>query len=637
MARKRRKSLSEGSSKEEYTQDDAIPQDSSEGNVGKKQRVQEPCIVISDSDGEAAKEENGLQEKRGKLALDRRKTLAKRRIAQMSEEEQLALAVKMSEQEANHVNYSVEEEDELLRKAIEESLHCCGVSEFPERAVEEKIDKETASEHVSAVDPAEELPLSQQSDISSQGVSKSPVVILKRLSQDIVESNSVILSPNRDPFLKTEFPSNRNDFLTMSPLKTLALSPVFPRKSPCRLGLVPRKLFDGTTHSSSNFTEDLDDQCSHCSESSQQDSTPVLSSPPQSISTEEQGTLNRGTGENIAFCSENSNMPETKESATVTHSQDTVQFSNQGHMGAVHYYWGVPFCPKGEDPNSYTQVILCQLEVYQKSLKRAQRQLLNKMTFGEPVQLASSSLRRSERGRGDSQESCSQEESDDVKEESPLPRPAESEGEGAEGSEKSVTPLSSRRKQLFDSPVHSPQVEGNSSASQNEPSPSNSQTPLAKFKPGEDEEPDLVPLCENVVSTNTEGDKSPVVQSDVSLDEAELTICPETQPSPIKEEISQRNESIVLAEIHSIPKTSLLSVPHSDEDASLNLSCPPDVECPLCGQQFSPSQIEMHAAYCDGTSKEDKQEMTVLRPRQKIARSNLAGPSEVLPPPDSGK
>lgn len=57
----------------------------------------------------------------------------------------------------------------------------------------------------------------------------------------------------------------------------------------------------------------------------------------------------------------------------------------QDNGGTVHYYWGIPFCPAGVDPNEYTSVILCQLEVYQKSLKMAQRQLFKKRGFGEPV------------------------------------------------------------------------------------------------------------------------------------------------------------------------------------------------------------------------------------------------------------
>lgn len=83
----------------------------------------------------------------------------------------------------------------------------------------------------------------------------------------------------------------------------------------------------------------------------------------------------------------------------------------------MHYYWGVPFCPRGLHPDSYTQVkircriqpacavvrvhlfilffppsfppvfqvILAQMEVYEKSLKRAQRRLLRKAEWGEAI------------------------------------------------------------------------------------------------------------------------------------------------------------------------------------------------------------------------------------------------------------
>ncbi|KAF3841178.1 hypothetical protein F7725_007040 [Dissostichus mawsoni] len=50
----------------------------------------------------------------------------------------------------------------------------------------------------------------------------------------------------------------------------------------------------------------------------------------------------------------------------------------------VSYYWGVPFCPRGLDPDKYTQVIMAQMEVYEKSLKQAQRFLLRKAEWGGP-------------------------------------------------------------------------------------------------------------------------------------------------------------------------------------------------------------------------------------------------------------
>nr|XP_012293374.1 BRCA1-A complex subunit RAP80 isoform X3 [Aotus nancymaae] len=91
-------------------------------SVKRKRRLEDAFIVISDSDGEEQKEENELQKMKTKQS-NRTKCLAKRKIAQMTEEEQFALALKMSEQEAREVNSQEEEEEELLRKAIAESLN----------------------------------------------------------------------------------------------------------------------------------------------------------------------------------------------------------------------------------------------------------------------------------------------------------------------------------------------------------------------------------------------------------------------------------------------------------------------------------------------------------------------------------
>uniref|UniRef100_A0A8C5UI27 BRCA1-A complex subunit RAP80 n=1 Tax=Malurus cyaneus samueli TaxID=2593467 RepID=A0A8C5UI27_9PASS len=74
-------------------------------NTKKKRTFVDAFIVISDSDGEVS---DGF----GCLHTS----------ATMTEEEQFALALKMSEQEAREVNCQEEEEEELLRKAIAESL-----------------------------------------------------------------------------------------------------------------------------------------------------------------------------------------------------------------------------------------------------------------------------------------------------------------------------------------------------------------------------------------------------------------------------------------------------------------------------------------------------------------------------------
>lgn len=100
-------------------------------------------------------------------------------------------------------------------------------------------------------------------------------------------------------------------------------------------------------------------------------------------------------------------------------SADAKGIQNSG--GTVHYFWGIPFCPAGIDPNQYTKVILCQLEVYQKSLKMAQRQLLKKKGFGEPVLPRPPSLIQNECGQGnqasEKNEGISEDMADEDKEE----------------------------------------------------------------------------------------------------------------------------------------------------------------------------------------------------------------------------
>ncbi|KAK2828043.1 hypothetical protein Q5P01_019077 [Channa striata] len=81
--------------------------------------------------------------------------------------------------------------------------------------------------------------------------------------------------------------------------------------------------------------------------------------------------------------------PTERESQPVS-SQGTVRrpsapFRESAGGPTVYYYWGVPFCPQGLDPDNYTQVILAQMEVYEKSLKQAQRCLLRKAEWGEPI------------------------------------------------------------------------------------------------------------------------------------------------------------------------------------------------------------------------------------------------------------
>lgn len=125
---RRKKKVKEAS--EAPTEDKTEAETSSSGSRKRKRRAEETFIVISDSEGEEPKEENGLQNMKMK-ELRRGRGLAVRKIAQMTEEEQFALALQMSEQEAREVNSQEEEEEALLRKVIAESLNSCQPSDAP--------------------------------------------------------------------------------------------------------------------------------------------------------------------------------------------------------------------------------------------------------------------------------------------------------------------------------------------------------------------------------------------------------------------------------------------------------------------------------------------------------------------------
>ncbi|XP_027265637.1 BRCA1-A complex subunit RAP80 isoform X6 [Cricetulus griseus] len=142
---RRKKKIKEASESQNLEKD---PETTSSVSMKKKRRLEDLLIVISDSDGEEAKEENGLQKMKTKQS-NRSKCLAKRKIAQMSEEEQFALALKMSEQEAREVNSQEEKEEELLRKAIAESLNS-SQGLFVEETSEEVLKSSEEGNSVSA-------------------------------------------------------------------------------------------------------------------------------------------------------------------------------------------------------------------------------------------------------------------------------------------------------------------------------------------------------------------------------------------------------------------------------------------------------------------------------------------------------
>lgn len=254
--------------------------------------------------------------------------------------------------------------------------------------------KETSSsEEDIALDEQRKEHMSQHSQIVEQDSPQNPKVLLKRLSQDIVESPSVILSPNcKDPLLCTEScnaalsQGNCIDFDYMSPSKA-DLSPVFPVKSSYMSKLKPCRLFQDRSPSAVTVSDEIEGL--HCSESTPLDSSSLVQNPNMA-----ELTVDASSSDNVGVCLKGSTMGDKTNNTDVlpTSQSSTSTFANKKqNVSMVHYHWGIPFCPNGEDPNAYTQVILCQLEVFEKSLKKSQRQFLRKTEYGEPIDLAASS------------------------------------------------------------------------------------------------------------------------------------------------------------------------------------------------------------------------------------------------------
>ncbi|NWQ87672.1 UIMC1 protein, partial [Burhinus bistriatus] len=534
-------------------------------NAKKKRSFVDAFIVISDSDGEQeSKEESGLQKKRTKQQLDRTKFAAKRKIAQMTEEEQFALALKMSEQEARQVNCQEEEEEELLRKAIAESLSSCQPS-----------DTSDATPQL----PAEVLGTRGH----SQPAEKEGSEILGGLALCPDTPRSECSSHSQS----TRADGNGQMDVARSPL--VVLSPTFGRVTSGSWRLTPRRLFTSPSSSSEAIGHEPKEQPLPCTGHSV-------------------GEADAGSAPVLWKSWKNEVADSTPELCVLSAVEE--KHKQEEARDTVHYYWGIPFCPKGVDPNQYTKVILCQLEVYQKSLKQAQRQLLHKKEFGNPV-VPSSSLSQNELGKG---EQISRENgvADDTEDGDP-DRQKESE---------SMTWLLSSKRREAESPGHSMEEEKNSTS---DDEPTTSYCQASQVLPAEDVHEDGEPMqiAQSIsVLTPLGSKRSPDIATENSAEE-EISVCPETQPSPL-EAIEAEREELCLGSRDAPMQAG------GDEGAGRTVSecCPTAadrVSCPLCDQGFPATEIELHAMYCNGiVGEEAGEDSPVLTRRQREARSKAA-------------
>uniref|UniRef100_A0A663MN66 BRCA1-A complex subunit RAP80 n=1 Tax=Athene cunicularia TaxID=194338 RepID=A0A663MN66_ATHCN len=626
-------------------------------NAKKKRSFVDAFIVISDSDGEESKEESGLQKKRTKQQLDRTKFAAKRKIAQMTEEEQFALALKMSEQEARQVNCQEEEEEELLRKAIAESLNSCQPSDSsdatPELSAEvlglrgqSQPTEQEGSEILGGLALCPDTPHSECSSHSQRAradengqmdAARSPLVVLRRLSQEIIESSlvsSIIVSPGKgQPVTRSsEKPSSpaKRDSSNMLPSTfredLISLSPTFGRVTSGSWQLTPRRLFTRPSSSSEATDHKPKEQPLPCTGHSAGEAGAGSSATIwKSWTAERCGSPRRsGGGAGTKHTSqprhatkvcvateqaEQNQVPDSTPELCVLNAVEE-KHKQEEARDTVHYYWGIPFCPKGVDPNQYTKVILCQLEVYQKSLKQAQRQLLHKKEFGNPV-VPSSSLSQNELGKGE-QISTENGVADDTEDGDP---------DGQKESESITWLLPSKRREA-ESPGHSMEEERNSTS---DDEPTTSYCQASQVLPTEDVHEDGEPMqiAQSIsVLTPLGSKRSPDIATENSAEE-EISVCPETQPSPLEAIEAEREELCSGSEDTPMQAG-------GDEDAGRTVSeCSPTaadhVSCPLCDQGFPATEIELHAMYCNGiVGEEPGEDSPVLTRSQRGARSKAA-------------
>ncbi|KAL8212180.1 UNVERIFIED_CONTAM: hypothetical protein K2H54_040320 [Gekko kuhli] len=598
-----------------------------------------------------SKEEYDLQKKRTKQQLDRAKFAAKRKIAQMTEDEQFALALQMSEQEARHLNSQEEEEEELLRKAIAESLSSCQPCDSSAAAVlpplaqapESPVPSHPAGPETSELlttppslcSKGSSLSPSHKADENGQtDVAKRPLVVLTRLSQEIVEGSlvsSIIVAPEKSQ------PSARSNEGSSSPAGSdsgdtppslqdlFALSPTFPRRPLGAWPLAPRRLFAGGCSPSKPASQEIENHSQNCSE---RDPLPGCSEALVKVP-QKHSILDHCTSpgseleqqiqprEKARLSTESLKGTEMPENAPplCTHQTADEEGKQEEDQDTVHYYWGVPFCPKGVDPNKYTQVILCQLEVYQKSLKQAQRQLLQKKRFGEPVVPNSCSLSQSEHGTEEEErfkgnrdvDEREREDMDDKKE-----------------PESVAWLLSSANGELDKNPKQDV-AKGENSEHGDEPVSSSCQASQVLFAEDVLEEGEPMQITQSISAlTPLDSRRSPDIATENRAEE-EITVCPETQPSPsqaiepesreihssskdvsLQTDIMQKASSIKneTAVAGLLPLTTMNSLKQRLCISEGETHCVNEAPLKIKKNGFPVLEIERHAMYCNGTGED---------------------------------
>ncbi|XP_072517498.1 uncharacterized protein uimc1 isoform X2 [Salminus brasiliensis] len=281
--------------------------------------------------------------------------------------------------------------------------------------------------------------------------------------------------------------------------------------------------------------------------------------------------------------------------------------------GFVSYYWGVPFCPRGQSPDDYTRVILGQLEVYEKSLKEAQHQLLHKAEWGLPLFPCPAERPFSRRMKRHRAPQLLEEEDEEPEREEKEQKKAEEEGEdrveSQAVSEEAAENGQSETYVVVSSPETPEELQPKSLLRfrQHEASDAVKPSSCRKSSPHDLSE-------ETQIQQPHEQNKAQHENDDV-----ESTVCPETPmsedntpelmvTSPAQPQSRAGSEVMEVDEEMAEGEERMEQEQAEEEKEQQREPQSQRVECPMCSHFFPISKIEVHAAYCDGTTEQQEQQ-----------------------------
>ncbi|XP_043997529.1 uncharacterized protein uimc1 isoform X2 [Gambusia affinis] len=315
----------------------------------------------------------------------------------------------------------------------------------------------------------------------------------------------------------------------------------------------------------------------------------------------------------------------------------------------IHYYWGVPFCPRGLDPDTYTKVIVAQMEVYEKSLKEAQRGLLRKAEWGEAIQPEPQRSMSPEASAG-----------------SPQPCVSRRRGLRLRGSKRSEAAdfLPEERKDEEEEQQEK-EEEGNKESDEVQmdtddcevcPETQLSDDSTKDLSLDVDAETQVSPLLEPSQKDPELPEIKMILRDDSPIRDESQEPEPNLKNSKMEENVSGRGEDAGGQTARRVKKVKSRNDPEVEkmEDRSLQRSeCPEleaaviphspeaSVDCPICQGSFPVSEIEMHAAYCDGEvavvdqrTPESQGFQDLLKPRRKRMKRTEVVSEETTQPSD---